>query len=140
MLLLSSSSRDSSVTSCRAGEGCAVEWNSPQGLGAGRGHLKGTAQEQKLRRICSNLRLSWQQLLWRTARKKRNQALQPGHLHQHVVPWLGPARSLAPCSILHLGIGEDHLDVAVIPATQLQGRALAGLKGGQGTLPAWQQL
>lgn len=146
VLLLSTGSRHTSMTSCRAGEASTTERNSLQGLRAGRGYLKETAQQssgtERLRRIHSNFRLSWQQLLWRTAlckeKSPRKQALQTGHLHQHIVPWLGSDQSLAARSILYLGIREDHLDVAVIPPTQLRCRALAGLKGGQGTLPAWQ--
>lgn len=67
VLLLSTGSRDTSMTSCRAGEAGTTEWNSLQGLRAGRGYLKETAQQssgtERLRRIHSNFRLSWQQLL-----------------------------------------------------------------------------
>lgn len=61
--------------------------------------------------------------------------MQTGHLHQHVVPRLGSDRRPAARSVLRLGVGEDHLDVAVVPPAQLRGRALAGLGGGQGPLP-----
>lgn len=45
MPLLSTGSRDTSVTSRRAGEGGTTEQNSLQGLRAGRGYLKETAQQ-----------------------------------------------------------------------------------------------
>lgn len=44
MLLPSWGSRDPSVSSSSTGQGGPAEWNSPQGLRAGRGYLKETAQ------------------------------------------------------------------------------------------------